>query len=41
MAGERKQPSAYMMKMRELGYVLDDIWYRINGKSFEENYAEI
>ncbi len=27
--------------MREKGRIPDNIWYQINGKSFEENYMEI
>lgn len=41
MAGARRQPSAYQIRMREQGYIPDSIWYQINGKSFDENFVEI
>ncbi len=41
MNKERKQPSAFLVQMREEGRIPDDIWYQINGKSFDENFVEI
>ncbi len=34
-------PSQELIRAREAGKVPDRIWYALNGKSTQENYAEI
>ena len=34
-------PSQELIRAREAGKVPDRIWYALNGKSAQENYAEI
>ena len=34
-------PSQELIRAREMGKVPDHIWYQVNGKTAQENYAEI
>lgn len=34
-------PSQELIRAREMGKVPDHIWYQVNGKSAQENFAEI
>ena len=34
-------PSQELIRAREMGKVPDRIWYQVNGKSAQENFAEI